>query len=529
MQETIQQISDQITDKWNNLTKQRKVQIGLGVIICVGLLILIVFLSRPKYKILFSENVDAKTVAQVAAVLDEQSIKYRLINESTNIEVQDSHYQQALMYTAASGTMEEGMTLEELLTNDMSTTTQQYNTKTKEYSKQTLQETLKMIDGIEKARVELVIPEEKNAYLQSQMKGSASVFLTLSKPLTSQQCEGIATYVASGVQNLEKEHIVIIDSTGETLYSGEQENLAALGKQQELKSSAEYQVKSKVVELLDNMYDDIRISPNLVLDWDQYQENNTKYETQGEDEVRGIVSSEVEAKSTTTNSTAGGEPGTGSNGGDIPTYQSIQSGDQSSKDTQSEINYLPNKQESIYVKNIGEVDLEKSTLSVNLSNNKIYKEEDIVPTLTTLSWYEFKQQNKQPIPLPVDTSIVELISNATGIQNVVVSAYENPIFLDAEKYVIDYKDFIPYIVLIALLILVAFVILKFRKQDSTVEVEPELEIEEMLKTAKEQVETDEIDMRENLESKRQIDKFVDEKPEAVANLLKNWLTDEDWE
>ena len=51
----------------------------------------------------------------------------------------------------------------------------------------------------------------------------------------------------------------------------------------------------------------------------------------------------------------------------------------------------------------------------------------------------------------------------------------------------------------------------------------------MLKAAKEQVELEEIELKETLETKRQIDKFVDEKPEAVANLLRNWLTEEDWE
>ena len=51
----------------------------------------------------------------------------------------------------------------------------------------------------------------------------------------------------------------------------------------------------------------------------------------------------------------------------------------------------------------------------------------------------------------------------------------------------------------------------------------------MLKVAKDQVVLDEIEVKEVLETKRQIDKFVEEKPEAVANLLRNWLTDEEWE
>ena len=287
--------------------------------------------------------------------------------------------------------------------------------------------------------------------------------------------------------------------------------------------------QDKIIDLLGSMYDDVRISPNLVLDWDQYQENNTKYSVQGEDDSRGIVASEKEASSSSTNTSEGGEPGTGTNGGETATYQTNSGNESSSKTQESEITYAPDKQESVYIKNLGDVDLERSSLSVNLFNNKIYKEEDVKETLNGTTWDEFKTQNKQQIVLEVDEGIVASIRSATGIENVVVNAYENPIFLDEEVYVVDYKDFIPYILLVLLLIIVAFIVLKFRKQEEVVEVEPELEVEEMLKAAKEQVELDEIEVKENLETKRQIDKFVDEKPEAVANLLRNWLTDDDWE
>ena len=175
------------------------------------------------------------------------------------------------------------------------------------------------------------------------------------------------------------------------------------------------------------------------------------------------------------------------------------------------------------------MDLEKSSLSVNLFKNKIYKEEEVKPTLSGMTWGEFKLSNGAQTPLAVDESIINMVKSATGIDNVVVNAYENPIFLDQPAYNIDYKDYLPFVFLVLALLLIAFVILKFRKHDEVVEVEPELEVEEMLKAAKEQVELEEIELKETLETKRQIDKFVDEKPEAVANLLRNWLTEEDWE
>ena len=61
------------------------------------------------------------------------------------------------------------------------------------------------------------------------------------------------------------------------------------------------------------------------------------------------------------------------------------------------------------------------------------------------------------------------------------------------------------------------------------EIEPELSVEEMLESS--QIipeELDSIEYNEESEIKKQIDKFVDEKPEAVASLLRNWLSEE-WE
>lgn len=527
MLETVQQISNQVTEKWNNLAKKQKIQIGVASIILIIIIVGVSWLMRPQYKVLLSEDIEAKSIAEVAKVLDENSIKYRLIHSSTNIEVAEKQYEEARMYTASSGVMESGMTLEELLNNDMSTTQSEMNLKTKEYLRESIRKTLIMIDGVEEARVELVIPEQKNAYLQSQIKSNASIFLTLSKGLSSDQCEGIATYVAASVQNLDRQDIVIIDSTGATLYSGTTDIHTTLGKQQELKVSAENELKQKVSNLIGNMYDDVRISPNLVLNFDQYQENNENYSTQGEDENRGVIVQESEVKSSSSNGITGGTPGTDTNGGDIPTYQIEDSTTGTSKDSQKDIIYAPNKQNTTYIKNVGDIDLDKSSLAVNLINNKIYKEEEVL--LQGQTWAEFKEDHKAQRILAVDESIISSIQRATGIQDIAVNAYENPIFLDQEAYVIEYKDWIPYILMVALFILVAFVILKFRRQDNRVEVEPELEVEEMLKAAKEQVEFDGIEVKENLESKRQIDKFVDEKPEAVANLLRNWLADDDWE
>ena len=66
------------------------------------------------------------------------------------------------------------------------------------------------------------------------------------------------------------------------------------------------------------------------------------------------------------------------------------------------------------------------------------------------------------------------------------------------------------------------------KPVDVIELEPELSVEALLATTKENQTMDDIEFSEKSETRQQIEKFVDENPEAVALLLRNWLN-EDWE
>ena len=59
------------------------------------------------------------------------------------------------------------------------------------------------------------------------------------------------------------------------------------------------------------------------------------------------------------------------------------------------------------------------------------------------------------------------------------------------------------------------------------ELEPELSVEQLLATTKENQSLEDIEFGEVSETRKMIEKFVDENPEAVAQLLRNWIN-EDW-
>ena len=109
-----------------------------------------------------------------------------------------------------------------------------------------------------------------------------------------------------------------------------------------------------------------------------------------------------------------------------------------------------------------------------------------------------------------------------------VVAYEIPKFVekvDTGRGLADYLMIILAVLIIALLI---FVVIRGTAPVKVVEEEPELSVESLLATTKENQSLEDIEFSDKSETRRMIEKFVDENPEAVAQLLRNWLSD-DWE
>ena len=85
-------------------------------------------------------------------------------------------------------------------------------------------------------------------------------------------------------------------------------------------------------------------------------------------------------------------------------------------------------------------------------------------------------------------------------------------------------------IILAVLIgaLLIFVIIRGTSPVKVTETEPELSVEDLLATTKEYEENlEEIELSDKSETRKMIEKFVDENPEAVAMLLRNWIN-EDW-
>ncbi|MBW2593365.1 MAG: flagellar M-ring protein FliF, partial [Deltaproteobacteria bacterium] len=83
-----------------------------------------------------------------------------------------------------------------------------------------LSRTINDLDEIQQSRVHLVIPRE-SLFIEEQAKSTASVVLKLKSGmrLRASQIEGIGRLVASSVEGLDQEEVMIVDSSGNILSS----------------------------------------------------------------------------------------------------------------------------------------------------------------------------------------------------------------------------------------------------------------------------------------------------------------------
>ena len=117
---------------------------------------------------------------------------------------------------------------------------------------------------------------------------------------------------------------------------------------------------------------------------------------------------------------------------------------------------------------------------------------------------------------------------ATGFprNNISIVAFSENMFIDSEGLGISATDVITILLIIVILGLLLFVVLRSMRTEKEEEPEEELSVEDMLQSQPTE-DLEDISTEAVSETRRMIEKFVDENPEAAASLLRNWLS-EDW-
>lgn len=531
MADRIKELLNKVLEWWNKFSAKQKTFIicaAAGVILALAIVVTV--LTRPQYIVLL--NCDStKEAAEVRDLLEGESLDYKISDDGLQVKINKKQQSQASLVLGANDIQSTTYTIDNVTSGGFSTTESDKQKRYEKYLEERLaNDMIARFDSVKSAIVDLYIPEQTGTLIQSEQESSVWVLLTLDGDFTKENAAGLAKAIKTAVGNKTEENIVIMDTDGNTLFSGDNSYSASgsASSQLDAKASWETRIKNEVKQVLlgTNEFDKVEVAIKLDMDFSTSKLTEHEYYV-ADGNTQGYLAYNRTYSSTAENGN-GEVPGTDSNGEVEYEYQD---NDRSSSEVNEEENkYVPN--ERIMEKDVqpGVIDYANSTLSLTAISMNMVREEDIKAQglLDGVSWDEYKLANAGRTQMEVPDDLVNVVSKASGIpsENIAIVAYSENVFFDKEGLNVSASDVIQILLIVVILGLLAFVVLRSMRTEKEGEQPEELSVETLLQSQPE-VELEDISTEQVSETRRMIEKFVEDNPEAAANLLRNWLN-EDW-
>ena len=540
MQERIKEIPNKFKEFWSKYTgKQKTIIISVICVVLIAIGITAWFVSRPSWTMFQAfENLDDAN--SMANALDGAGIKYKASNNGLTLYVKEGDMTDALYTMSDNGLADKGYTWDKAFDNSMSTTESEKSQKRILALQSQIKQALVKYSFIDDADVFIDVPATSYKVLEDADKNATSITAVVSvsdknkEEITTERAEALAYWLANAV-GTDVSNVVINDDEGHNIFNGSLDDGlggALAGGSSEYVSKLRQTIKQNIINLLLSCdYDDIEVgTDNIRFDMRKIETLRRSYDV-NEGMENGYPGKLYRYEATGTYATPNGEPGTQSNDDDTDTMIGQGTGSNSSVTIEKLEDILTNETVENIKQEKPAIQTDISSIGIVATRYIIYDEEQLENdgTLDGMTFEEFIAQNNNRNVVQATAVEIALISAATGIDegNISIVAYEVPQFVEKTETSRELSDYLMIILAVLIIALLIFVVLRGTAPVKAADEEPELSVEQLLATTKENQSLDDIEFSEKSETRKMIEKFVDENPEAVAQLLRNWLN-EDW-
>lgn len=517
---------------WEKFTIRQKITIiGLSVAVIAAIIVLISVLAKPNYVVVYTAA-NESDAQEAIDLLKSNSIECFTDKEGLEISINEKDYTQAKLLLGSNSFFVDDWGIDNVTSGGFTTTEADKQKRYIVYLEKQFEHDLKFYDFVRTAHVTLNIPEDNGTLIAQNKEKSATVLLELNGDCSQDMAASIARSVATALGNESTNNVVILDTTGKMLFSGSDE-ASAVGTASStfaLQETVAGNVRNQVKQMLaaTNEFSTIEVAANIVLDTSYTELSDHKYYVADGREEGYLVEEDIYES----NSSGGvtGPPGTDSNTETGYDYEDTEYSNANVKEVAKKI--VPSETTTLKQIPAGAIKYDDSSISVTLLTYNVLREQDAKSQglLDGITWNEYKLANKDNrTKVSVDGDLYLAVSTATGIatKNITIIAYEEPYFLDKEGLDIETADVLQIILILLILGLLAFVIVRSMRAAKTEEEETEINIDEILQSTPLE-ELEEIGLEDKSEARKIVEKFVEDNPEAAANLLRNWLN-EDWD
>lgn len=294
MNEKVQKTITTVKEYWGRQSNKTKgIYIGGLALVLIVAVVAVVLLNRKEYVTLY-EGLETSEAAEIVQLIEEAGYECTLRSGGTIIVPKGTENDIA-MTLAMQKYPKSQLDYSSYTTNVGMFTTE---SEKREYERIAAEERLSAIigtvDGVREAVVTLNIPEKKNTVIEAyKQESSASAIIYLDKDvtLTSDQIEGI-TYLIMTASGIKEENISLVDNYGVLLVSEDTpaDVVAQETRKLKFKTDLENQIRQKIENLLIPAYgeDGFSAAVNMVLNFDSKVSENTVYTPSTNDE-RGML------------------------------------------------------------------------------------------------------------------------------------------------------------------------------------------------------------------------------------------------
>ncbi len=271
---------------WKKLgVGEKSVLIIFMVVTAVTLGFFVVWASTPDYVVAFSDLTEADA-SEIIDRLNSEGISYELKDSSTIMVPSDNVYEVRL--SMAKDGLPSGSTVGFELFNEgnsfmMNEFTQRVNYQ--QALEGELERTISSLSSVEGVRVHIVIPE-KSLLTEDQTPPTASVTLQqkTGNSITNAQVQSITHLVASSIEGMDPENVVVVDVNGNLLASGQTDGTTASMAMVDNHLSAEYaaarQIESDIQSFLDSILGPNKsvVQAQVVMDWTERETTSQTFD-----------------------------------------------------------------------------------------------------------------------------------------------------------------------------------------------------------------------------------------------------------
>jgi len=535
--------------RWRALTRPQQYKL-VGVISVILIMIVVVayFAFRTRFVPLTGPR-DAIEIMNMQNALAAEGIRSRM-NNVGGLEVDERRRADAIRFIEVRNLAPREGTFEwdQALAGGLGTTDLDRRAGHNLALQSEIEATLRAMEGITDAWVGISAPTVR-PFDQNAPRPSANITLITTRDFSAAEGRNLASIAVRRVPGLTHENVTVIDQSARLIFDGDrdiQDNPAgsAMDAQIQFTQRTQHEVTTGLMNT--GMFTSARTVINFVFDNTLYTEELSNIFRNPEGGDSGLPNLSIDSRAEMEGVPGGAAPGMDTNIQAVPGFQigtnALMSATQRDIEQHLSLDHI----QTITQSGPGWVQPESSSAMVSLSyfvdfRQDLWMDED--PERTALGWERFKQDNALGTTVnsshPSYEVLLTSIAMAIGIpqENISLVITQLPNFIDITPNVWDWPLIAMWTVLALLLLMLAYGLFHKVKTANAEEEEPEpeLDVDKLLVTTQleeqkeeEAKQLEEIDYFKENEVKRHIEKFVNEKPEAVAALLRNWINAEEW-